>query len=209
MRDTEPGETLSTELNLLSEIAARDSKVKFTSLAQLMTKEFLKECYRGLNHHAAAGTDQVRYTLYGENLDQNIADLLKRLQEKRYRACDIRRVWIPKPDGRQRPLGIPVLEDRIVQRGVTRILSAIYEQDFLDVSYGFRAGKSGHDALKALELSIMQSGVNYLIDVDIKGYFDHVAHADAQRADCGLHDPAADREMAEGWRMRGRGKDTQ
>jgi group II intron reverse transcriptase/maturase len=98
------------------------------------------------------------------------------LRENRYRANDIRRVWIPKPDGRQRPLGIPVLEDRIVQRGVAKILSAIYEQDFLDVSYGFRAGKSGHDALKTLELSIMKGGVNYLIDVDIKGYFDHVDH---------------------------------
>src|SRR4030065_1625851 len=97
-------------------------------------------------------------------------------REKRSRANDIRRVWISKPDGRQRPLGIPVLEDRIVQRGVAKILSAIYEQDFLDVSYGFRGGKSGHDALKTLELSIMKGGVNYLIDVDIKGDFDHVDH---------------------------------
>src|SRR4030065_128911 len=97
-------------------------------------------------------------------------------REKRSRANDIRRVWIPKSDGMERPLGIPVLEDSIVQGGVAKILSAIYEQDFLDVSYGFRAGKSGHDALKTLELSIMKGGVNYLIDVDIKGYFDHVDH---------------------------------
>jgi len=102
--------------------------------------------------------------------------LVQRLRENRYRASDIRRVWIPKPDGRQRPLGIPILEDRIIQKGVAKILNAIYEQDFLDVSYGFRQGKSGHDALKALELSIMKGGVNYLIDVDIKGYFDHVDH---------------------------------
>jgi group II intron reverse transcriptase/maturase len=176
MRDAEPGKTLSTELNRLSEIAVRDTKVKFTSLAHLLTEDFLKDCYRELNHKAAAGIDQVSYTFYGENLGQNIAELVKRLRKKRYRACDIRRVWIPKPDGKQRPLGIPVLEDRIVQRGVARILSAIYEQDFLEVSYGFREGKSGHDALKSLELSIMKGGVNYLIDVDIKGYFDHVDH---------------------------------
>ena len=176
MQDTEPIKALSTELNRLSEIAARDSKVKFTSLAHLLTEEFLKGCYCELNHQAAAGIDQVSYASYGENLDRNIADLVKRMRENRYRANDIRRVWIPKPDGKQRPLGIPVLEDRIVQRGVAKILNAIYEQDFLNVSYGFREGKSGHDALKALELSIMKGGVNYLIDVDIKGYFGHVDH---------------------------------
>jgi group II intron reverse transcriptase/maturase len=176
MRDSEPGKALSTELNRLTEIAARDSKVKFTSLAHLLTEEFLKDCYRELNHQAAVGIDRVSYAFYGEDLEGNISDLAKRLREKRYRANDIRRVWIPKPDGRQRPLGIPVLEDRIVQRCVAKILSAIYEQDFLDVSYGFREGKSGHDALKTLELSVMKGGVNYLIDVDIKGYFDHVDH---------------------------------
>ena len=176
MQDTEPIKALSTKLNRLSEIAARDSKVKFTSLAHLLTEEFLKGCYRELNHQAAAGIDRVSYATYGEDLEGNITDLVKRLREKRYRANEIRRVWIPKPDGRQRPLGIPVLEDRIVQRGVAKILSAIYESDFLDVSYGFREGKSGHDALKTLELSIMKGGVNYLIDVDIKGYFDHVDH---------------------------------
>jgi group II intron reverse transcriptase/maturase len=176
MQGTEPGKALSTELNRLSAIAKRDSKAKFTSLAHLLTEEFLKGCYRELNHQAAAGIDQVSYASYGEDLDQNIGDLVKRLKEKRYRAYDIRRVWIPKPDGKQRPLGILVLEDKIVQRGVAKILSAIYEQDFLEVSYGFREGLSGHDALKALELSIMRSGVNHLIDVDIKGYFDHVDH---------------------------------
>ena len=172
MQDTEPIKALSTELNRLSEIAASDSKVKFTSLAHLLTEEFLKSCYCELNHQAAAGIDQVGYESYGENLDRNIADLVKRMRENRYRANDIRRVWIPKPDGKQRPLGIPILEDRIVQRGVAKILSAIYEQDFLDVSYGFREGRSAHDALKALELSIMRGGVTHLIDVDIKGYLD-------------------------------------
>jgi group II intron reverse transcriptase/maturase len=176
MQGTEPGKALLTELNRLTGIAARDTKAKFTSLAHLLTEDFLKECYRELNHQAAAGIDQVSYASYGEKLDQNIGDLVNRLKEKRYRAYDIRRVWIPKPDGRVRPLGIPVLEDKIVQRGVAKILSAIYEQDFLEVSYGFREGLNGHEALKALELSIMRSGINYLVDVDIKGYFDHMDH---------------------------------
>jgi hypothetical protein len=150
MQGPEPREALSTELNRLAEIAARDPKVKFTSLAHLLTEDFLKGCYRELNHRAAAGIDQVSYASYGENLDENIADLVRRLKEKRYRAYDIRRAWIPKPDGKQRPLGILVLEDKIVQRGVAKILSAIYEQDFLEGSYRFREGWSGHDALRAL-----------------------------------------------------------
>jgi len=117
------------EAIVTGEMAARDTKVKFTSLAHLLTEEFLKGCYSELNHQAAAGIDQVSYTSYGENLDRNIAELVKRMRENRYRANDIRRVWIPKADGKQRPLGIPVLEDRIVQRGVAKILNAIYEQD--------------------------------------------------------------------------------
>lgn len=176
MPDTEPGKELSTKLNRLSEIAKQNPKIRFTSLAHLLTEEYLKECYGELNRQAAAGIDRISYEAYGENLEENIADLVKRLKQKRYRAVDIRRAWIPKPDGGQRPIGILVLEDKIVQRGGVKILSAIYEQDFLDVSYGFREGLSGHDALKALELNIMKGGVNYLLDIDIRGYFDSIDH---------------------------------
>lgn len=174
--DTEPGKELSTKLNRLSEIAKQNPKIRFTSFAHLLTEEYLKECYGELNRQAAAGIDRISYEAYGENLEENIADLVKRLKQKRYRAVDIRRAWIPKPDGGQRPIGILVLEDKIVQRGGVKILSAIYEQDFLDVSYGFREGLSGHDALKALELNIMKGGVNYLLDIDIRGYFDSIDH---------------------------------
>ena len=170
------GSKLSTQLNRLSEIAKEDSKVKFTSLAHLLDEECLKECYRELNQYAAAGIDRMSYASYGEELEANIADLVKRLKSKRYRAQDIRRVRIPKPEGGQRPLGILVLEDKIVQRGVAKILSAIYEPDFLDVSYGFREKRNAHDALRALELILMKGGVNYLLDIDIKGYFDHIDH---------------------------------
>ena len=174
--DSEPGRELSTKLNRVSEIARQDPKVKFTSLAHLLDAECLKESYRELNRYAASGIDRVSYAEYGKNRDENIVDLVERLKTKRYRAVDIRRVWVPKPEGGQRPLGILVLEDKIVQRGVVKILSAIYEQDFLDVSYGFRENRNGHDALKAIELSIIKGGVNYLLDVDIRGCFDSIDH---------------------------------
>jgi group II intron reverse transcriptase/maturase len=167
---------LSTKLNRLSEIARQDPKVKFTSLAHLLNAECLEESYRELNPYAAPGVDRVSYGEYGNNLDENIANLIERLKTKRYRAVDIRRVRIPKPEGGRRPLGILVLEDKIVQRGVAKILSAIYEQDFLDASYGFRENRNAHKALGAIELVIMKGGVNYLIDVDIKGYFDTIDH---------------------------------
>ena len=159
--DPEPGR-LSTKLNRLSEIAGQDPRAKFTSLAHLLDAECLKESYRELNRYAACGSDRVSYVEYGKHLDENIAELVERLKSKRYRAVDIRRVWIPKPEGGRRPLGILVLEDKIVQRGVVKILSAIYEQDFLDDSYGFRENRNGHDALRAIELAIMKGGVNYL-----------------------------------------------
>jgi len=172
--DPEPGKNLSTKLNRLSEIARQDPGVKFTSLAHLLDAECLKESYRELNRNAASGIDRVSYGEYGKNLDENIAELVERLKSKRYRAVDIRRVWVPKPEGGQRPLGILVLEDKIVQRGVVKILSAIYEQDFLDVSYGFRESCNGHDALRAIERMIMKGGVKHLLDVDIKAYFDSI-----------------------------------
>lgn len=174
MPDAEPGIELSTKLNRLSEIAKQNPTLKFTSLAHLLNKECLMRSYWELNSQAAVGIDQVSSKEYGKDLEANIEKLIERLKSGKYKAVDIRRVWIPKPDGGQRPLGILALEDKIVQRGVVKILNAIYEQDFLDASYGFRENRNGHDALKAIELSIMRGGVNYLLDVDIKGYFDHI-----------------------------------
>ena len=171
---SEPGNKLSTKLNRLSEIARQNPTLKFTSLAHLLDKECLIESYRELNSRAVPGIDRVTYKEYGKDLEPNIEGLIDRLKSGKYKAVDIRRVWIPKPDGGERPLGILVLEDKIVQRGVVKILSAIYEQDFLDASYGYREGRNGHYALKAIELSIMEGGVNYVLDLDIKGYFDHI-----------------------------------
>lgn len=174
--DTEPGSRLLTKLNRLSEIARGNPATQFTSLAHLLDVECLKASYGDLNPRAAEGVDHVSYRAYGENLDANIAGLVDRLKNKKYRATDIRRVRIPKPEGGKRPLGILVLEDKIVQRGVAMILGAIYEQDFLDVSYGYRPKLSGHDALRAVELSVIRGGVNYLLDVDIKAFFDNIDH---------------------------------
>lgn len=174
--DTEPGSRLSTELNRISEKARENPTTRFTSLAHLLDEECLMSSYQELNPQAVAGVDQVTYKAYGENLHANIVNLVGRLKRKQYKATDIRRVRIPKPEGGQRPLGIPVLEDKIVQRGAAKILSALYEQYFLDSSYGFRPNRNGHDALRAIELSIIKGGVNYLLDVDIKAFFDTMDH---------------------------------
>lgn len=167
---------LSTKLNRLSEIARGASRMKFVSLAHLLDEENLKQCYEELRKDAATGIDGVSHDKYREELEANLQDLVKRLKTNRYQATDIRRVCIPKPEGGERPLGIVALEDKIVQKAVAKILDAIYEQDFLDDSYGFRAKRNCHDALKAVELGIMKRGVNYLLDVDIKGYFDTINH---------------------------------
>jgi len=176
LSDTEPKSRLSTKLNRLSEIARENPTTKFNSLAHLLDEECLIGSYLELNSRAATGIDQITYKAYGENLYANIVNLVERLKGKQYRATDIRRVRIPKPDGGHRLLGILVLEDKIVQRAVATILSAIYEQDFLDSSYGFRPNRNGHDALRAVELSIIKGRVNYLLDVDIKGFFDTIDH---------------------------------
>ncbi len=183
---------LSTKLNRLSEIARGDSRTKFVSLAHLLDEENLKQCYEELRKDAATGIDGVSHDRYREDLEVNLKELVERLKTNRYKATDIRRVRIPKPDGGERPLGILALEDKIVQRAVAKILEAIYEQDFLEASYGFRARRNCHDALKAVELAIMKGGVNYLLDVDIKGYFDTINHTWLMRM---LRERIADRSI--------------
>ena len=154
---TEPGR-LSTKLNRLSEIAKQNPTLKFTSLAHLLDAECLQQAYKELNPKATAGIDKITYKVYGKNLRRNIQELLQRLKDKKYNVTDIRRAWIPKLEGGKRPLGIAILEDKIVQRAAMKILNAIYEQDFLDCSYGFRDKRSAHDALRTLELSIIRKG---------------------------------------------------
>ena len=163
-------------LPLISERARKESKLQFTSLAYLLNKKFLRECYLELGRDRASGIDGVSWQAYGENLEENLANLVKRMKAKQYRPQPAKRVYIPKNEHEKRPLGLPSLEDKVVQKGISRILEAIYEQDFLDCSYGFRPSRNCHDALRVVDQSIMKQPVRYVIEADIKGFFDNVSH---------------------------------
>jgi len=166
-----------TKLALISQRAQKEPKCRFTSLAHLLDERFLKECYYQLGRDRASGIDGVSWKEYGEHLDENLNDLVAQLKAKRYRPLPAKRVYIPKNEHEERPLGLPALEDKIVQKGIARILEAIYEQDFLDCSYGFRPRRSCHQALNAVDKIVMRQRINYVIEADIKGYFDNVSHA--------------------------------
>src|SRR5258706_650895 len=132
--------------------------------------------YFRLKREAAQGVDGETWRHYGEKVERNLQDLSERLKRGAYRAKPVRRVYIPKADGRQRPLGVPALEDKIVQRAAVEVLNAIYETDFLDFSYGFRPGRSQHQALDALYAGLLTKKVNWVLDLDIKGFFDGLSH---------------------------------
>jgi len=170
---------VSKTLKVLMAIALRakgDPKCKFTSLAHLLTEDFLKECFRELKRGKSPGTDGVTVGEYAKALDENIADLVARLKAKQYKPQPVLRVYIPKPNGEKRPLGIPAVEDKIVQMALKKILEAIFEQDFIDTSYGFRPNRSCHDALTELDRIIMNVPVNFVVDMDISKFFDTVDH---------------------------------
>jgi len=156
--------------------AKEDLKCKFTSLAHLLTEDFLKECFRELKRRKSPGIDGVTVGEYAKKLDKNIADLVARLKAKHYKPQPVLRVYIPKPNGDKRPLGIPAVEDKIVQMALKKILEAIFEQDFIDTSYGFRPNRSCHDALKKIDNIIMTGPVNFVVDMDISKFFDTVDH---------------------------------
>jgi RNA-directed DNA polymerase len=158
------------------EAARQDSTLKFTALLHHASEDCLTEAFFHLKKRAAVGVDGVTWHDYEQNLEANIADLHGRIHRGAYRALPSRRVWIPKPDGRQRPLGIAVLEDKIVQQAVLWVLQSIYEQDFLGFSYGFRPGRSQHQALDALSVAITSKQVNGILDADVQGFFDAIDH---------------------------------
>ena len=166
----------SNKLILVSRRAREDSKFQFISLAHLLNAEFLRGCYRSLGKEKACGIDGKSWHDYGKDLDANLIDLVERLKAKRYYPLPAKRVYIPKNDRERRPLGLPAIEDKIVQKGIARILEAIYEADFCDCSYGFRPRRSGHQALKTVNDTIMFAPVSFVIEADIKGFFDHVSH---------------------------------
>jgi RNA-directed DNA polymerase len=177
MPDTELETSTWIKLDLLAERARREPQCQFTSLAHLLDEGFLADCYHRLGKDRASGVDGVTWQEYGEHLTENLRDLVARMKAKRYKPQPAKRVYIPKDEHSQRPLGLPALEDKIVQVGIALILEAIYEADFLDCSYGFRPGRECHQALNAVDKTIMTQPINHVIDADIKGFFDNVSHA--------------------------------
>lgn len=168
---------METKLDRIAEIAKGRPNERFTSLAHLLDEEMLRKCHKEINGNKATGIDRVTKGEYEQELDSNIKDLVAKLKRRAYRPQPARRVNIPKPGtDKTRPLGILAYEDKIVQRGMAKVLNAIYEQYFLDFSYGFRPNRSCHDALKRLNIIIECRKTNYIVDADIKGFFDNVDH---------------------------------
>ena len=158
------------------EVARRDRRARFTALLHHVTVERLRESFFALKRDAAPGVDGLTWQGYREGLEERLVDLHAHVHRGSYRAQPSRRIYIPKSDGRLRPLGIAALEDKIVQHAVGRVLSAIYEEDFLGFSYGFRPGRSQHNALDALWVGLMQRKVSWVLDADIRGFFDALDH---------------------------------
>jgi RNA-directed DNA polymerase len=167
--------TVSTKLAQIAKQSEQNPTRVFTTLAHLMDEDFLTEAFHQLRKDAAAGTDEVTATEYAVNLGGNIKDLHQRMTQGKYRAQPARRVWIPKSDGGQRPLAILVMEDKIVQRAVAMLLEAIYEPHFYDCSCGFRRHYSAHTAIIQLREACLKLGINWIIDADIRKFFDTIS----------------------------------
>src|ERR1700731_3707004 len=168
--------SVSQALERIRQVAKDKKAEKFTALFHHLTIDLLDEAFEELKEDAAAGVDGLTWRDYDANLERNLEDLHARVHRGAYRALPSRRVYIPKPDGRQRPLAIAALEDKIVQRATAAVLNAIYEEDFLGFSYGFRPGRGTHDALNALCVAMERKKVNWILDADIRSFFDEIDH---------------------------------
>lgn len=176
-RRTQSRGSVKSGLERVREAARRDKEQRFTALMHhIYDVDRLREAYYGLNRKAASGVDGVTWKAYGEELETNIRALADRLKRGAYRASPVKRTTISKRDGRERHLGVPTLEDKIVQRATVEVLNAIYEQDFLGFSYGFRPGRGQHDALDALAVGAHEKKVKWVLDADIRGFFDTLDH---------------------------------
>lgn len=173
--ETRPGRSaglgVSSDLDRVRQVARKDKDVRFTALLHHVSVDRLREAYRAIRPGAAPGVDGVTWRDYGQDLEARLLGLHARVQRGAFRAMPARRVFIPKADGRLRPLGVTALEDKIVQRALVEVLSAVYEQDFLGFSYGFRPGRSPHDALDALSVAITRRKVSWVLDADISSFF--------------------------------------
>jgi RNA-directed DNA polymerase len=164
-------------LERVRQVAERDKQVRFTTLLHHVYHiDHLRQAYHALKREAAPGIDGETWQHYGEALEENLRDLSGRLARGAYRAKPVKRTYIAKADGRQRPLGIPTLEDKLVQRTTVEVLNTIYETDFLGFSYGFRSGRSPHDALDALYAGLLTQKVSWVLDADIRGFFEAIDH---------------------------------
>ncbi|MGH7754193.1 MAG: reverse transcriptase domain-containing protein, partial [Gemmatimonadales bacterium] len=164
-------------LERVRQVAERDKQVRFTTLLHhVYNIDHLRQSYYALKREAAPGIDGETWQHYGEALEEHLRDLSGRLARGAYRARPVRRAYIPKADGRLRPLGIPTLEDKLVQRTTADVVNAVYEADFLGFSYGFRPGRSPHDALDALYAGLLTKKVNWVVDADIRSFFDTLNH---------------------------------
>src|ERR1700674_5028771 len=176
MRPTQSGQRMSQGLNGVRKAAKDRKQERFTALLHHMSVDLLRDSFFALKRKAAPGVDGVTWQEYETGLEDRLVDLHSRVHRGAYRAQPSRRVYIPKPDGRQRPLGIATLEDKLVQQAAVTILNQIYEVDFQGFSYGFRPGRSPHQALDALYVGIQRKRVNWVLDADIRGFFDNVSH---------------------------------
>ena len=169
---------MSTQLGQIAKKAKLDRTVRFTSLAHVLTPSFLKETWRMMNRHAASGIDGQTTGQFASEIEQRVEEICQQLKAGAYRAPPVRRVEIPKGPGKSgtRPLGIPTVADRLLQRAVARILEAVFEADFLDCSFGFRPGRNPHHALRALRLHIVTGKVSHVFEADIRSYFTRIDH---------------------------------
>ena len=174
---TQRRDSVQSELDTIRKAAKANKKMRFTALLHhVYNIDTLRQAFFGINRDAAPGIDNETWELYEEELEDNLQDLSERLKRGAYQAKPVKRVYIAKPDGRQRPLGVPVLEDKLVQKATVQVLNAIYETDFLGFSYGFRPGRNPHNALDALYVGLQTKKVSWVLDADIHGFFDALNH---------------------------------
>ncbi|MBQ1405377.1 MAG: hypothetical protein IIZ00_04110 [Oscillospiraceae bacterium] len=167
---------MGTKLERIAELSKEKPNMVFTSIGHLINKELLTDCHRKMDGDKAVGIDGITKEEYGKNLDSNIADLVRRLKNKAYKPLPTRRVYIPKANGKLRPLGIVAYEDKIVQLALKKILEAVYEPRFLKCMYGFRPRRGCHEAVKEVYQRTSHGKINFIVDADIKGFFDHIDH---------------------------------
>jgi RNA-directed DNA polymerase len=181
---TQSGKRVSQGLGGVRQAAKKRKQERFTALLHHVTVNLLRDSFYALKRNAAPGVDGVTWKEYETGLEGRLADLHSRVQRGAYRAQPSRRVYIPKADGRQRPLGIAALEDKVVQQAVVTILNAIYESDFRGFSYGFRAGRNPHQALDALSVGLHRKRVNWVLDADIRGFLDTASYCPLVHESC-------------------------